>query len=122
MDIDGIKLCISELFPTDQKSITKASILRGDFDIGFPIVPITLRHRMIGKNGESATKDVVMCGRAFSLQTIMDRTLVEQEQAGTLRQPYRKEADIDEALRDLRTKGMCYEHLLFSQHCEKTIK
>ena len=69
-------------------------------------MPITLRHRFITKDGSTETHDVVMHGRAFSLQKILDRTLCEQEAAGVLRPMYPESRNVEAALEDLRSKGM----------------
>lgn len=107
IEVDGVKLSFSKLFPTDSqlKAITRECVLRGEIDIGFPIVPIKLRYRTIGANGNTSTHDIEMFGRAFSLQKLLNSSLTDQEKAGALRKPYPNDSNLDEALNDLKSKG-----------------
>jgi hypothetical protein len=88
IDVDGVNVSISKLLPHDDKlkGQTKNMILSGEMDIGTPIVPITLHVRKYNKIQKRMVRtEVRLEGRAYSLQSIMDKSLKEQEQEGMLR-------------------------------------
>lgn len=106
--VNGLEVPLNKMFPNDQqlKDVTKRQIANGEIDIGSPIVPITLRYRSIGLDGIGVTKDAIMCGRAFSLQRVMDRSILDQEEAELLRAPYADNYNVNDALEELYGKGL----------------
>lgn len=107
LTIGDSQISMKNFLPNDQelKEVTKEKIISGDIDIGSPIVPISLRTRSIGKDGQLTVHDTVLHGRKFSLQSIMDRSLKEQEELGLLRVTYPEDHDLAVALQELQEKG-----------------
>lgn len=108
LDVRGLKVDLSLIYPTQDalKEITRSKIALGIWDIGTPIVPITLQYKKINNHGIIHTSTMTLSGRTFSLQKIMDRTLREHEKAGILRKCYPLTEDITTARADLATKGV----------------
>ena len=106
IEIEGIEIDLSAIFPTDQalKSLTREKISAGIIDIGQPIVPVTLSYKRILK-GKIETVVVTMYGRAYPLQTIMDKTLRDHSKEGFLRRPFPDDYNISTALSELAAKG-----------------
>ena len=107
IEVEGVEVDLTALFPTDQalKTLTREKIAAGIIDIGQPVVPITLRYKKI-TNGKIETVTVTMYGRAYPLQTIMDKTLRDHSKEGFLRPPFPPDYDINVALTELAAKGM----------------
>ena len=106
--MDGVNVSISKLLPHDEKlkGLTKNMILSGEIDIGTPIVPITLHVRKYNKVQKRMVRtEVRLEGRAYSLQSIMDKSLKEQEQEGMLRKPYPTDYSFALAKSELEGKG-----------------
>lgn len=108
IDIDGIEVDLTSLFPTDEalKADTRERIASGEWDIGSPIVPITVQCKRLNSRGKIETRTMTMYGRAYTLQKIMDRTLVTHTQKGFMRKPYPADYNIVDAKQELKKKGL----------------
>lgn len=106
LEVDGLKVDLTKIYPTSSalKEVTKKNIVSGLWDIGSPIVPITLLCKRIEK-GRLVSYTNTMHGRAFTLQKILDRALVQHEKEGLLRQPFALSYDIADAKTELADKG-----------------
>lgn len=107
LEVDGVSFTISDMYPTDQriKQLTQDRISSGELDIGRPIVPITLECLRIGMNGDLQPYSIETQGRAYKLQNILDKLLLEHEGKGYLRKLYAETADITTVKKELESKG-----------------
>ena len=107
IDVGGIQVDLTMIFPTDDalKGDTRSKIAAGVWDIGTPIVPITLHTKRINRHGIVETVSQTLSGRAYSLQKIMDATLVAHDEAGFLRQPFPADYSLSTALKELAGLG-----------------
>lgn len=62
-------------------------------------------HKSVNANGNLTTKIVTTHGRTFSLQKILDRTLLDQEEANMLRPPFPADGSLQQILKDLNANG-----------------
>ena len=108
IDIDGVEIDLTTLFPTDEalKADTRDKISSGVWDIGSPIVPITVQCKRLNSKGRIETRTLTMYGRSYTLQKIMDRTLVSHTKEGFMRKPYPPDYSISDAKQELAEKGM----------------
>lgn len=116
---DGVTISLADMLPTDQalKGVTREKIASGEWDIGTPIVPITLYLKKLNKEGDIERSSVTIHGRAFSLQKIMDSSLQDAENLGLLRKTYPVTYDIQKALKELEAVGECHvNNVCIPQH------
>ena len=107
LNIDGNEVSLSDFFPTlDALSQdTKDKIASGEWDIGTPIVPVSVKVKVINDKGDIATRTNELYGRAYSLQQIMDKTLHNLEEYGLLRSLYPSNSNLTEVKQELKHKG-----------------
>ena len=107
LNIEGHEINLSDFFPTLDalNQDTKDRIASGEWDIGTPIVPVTVRVKTINDKGEVETKTNQLYGRAYSLQQIMDKTLQNLEELSLLRPLYSPDSNIEEVKLELKRIG-----------------